>query len=98
MKSDLLKGLSKEQIEKARKCKSNEELIALAKEEGVELTDEQLETVNGGFCSDTTVQSNCPKCGTKCSTEVHKDSYVELIGYFKCPNCGYKWSDRFPNK
>ncbi len=98
MKQELLKGLTKEQIEKARNCKSNEELIAMAKEEGVVLSDEQLEAVNGGFCSDTKVTSTCPKCGTKATTEVHKDSYVELVGYFKCPNCGHKWSDRFPNK
>ena len=98
MREDLLKGLTEEQIYRASKCKTNEELLALAKEEGVVLSDEQLAAVSGGFCSDTTVKSKCPKCGAEATTEVHKDSYVELVGYFKCPNCGYKWSDRFPNK
>ena len=51
MKQELLKGLSKEQIAKARACKSHEDLLALAKAEGVELTDEQLEAINGGACS-----------------------------------------------
>ena len=97
MKKELLKGLSEEQIQKARKCKTNEELLAMAKEEGVVLTDDQLAAVNGGFCSDTTKKSVCPKCGTEAKTEIHKDSYVELVGYFKCPNCGHKWTDRFPN-
>ena len=42
MKNELLKGLSEEQIAKVKACKNNDELLALAKEEGIELTDEQL--------------------------------------------------------
>ena len=51
MKEELLKGLTKEQIAKVKQCKNHEELLALAKQEGIELTDEQLEAVNGGSCS-----------------------------------------------
>ena len=40
MKQELSKGLTDEQIAKVKACKSHEELLALAKEEGVELTDE----------------------------------------------------------
>ena len=40
--------LTPEQVEKARACKSSDELIELAKEEGVELSDEQLEAIAGG--------------------------------------------------
>ncbi len=40
--------LTPELQEKARACKTPEELLALAKEEGVELTEEQLEAVAGG--------------------------------------------------
>ena len=46
MKQELLKGLSEEQVAKVKACKSHEELLALAKEEGVELTDEQLNRTN----------------------------------------------------
>jgi len=53
MKQDLLKGLTDEQIAKVKACKNAEEVLALAKSEGVELTSEQLETVNGGSCSDS---------------------------------------------
>ena len=35
MKKELLKGLTEEQINKARKCKTNKELLALAEKEGV---------------------------------------------------------------
>ena len=52
MREDLLKGLSPEQIEKVKDCKSSEELLQLARDEGVQLTDEQLNAVSGGFCSD----------------------------------------------
>ncbi len=40
--------LTPEQMEKARACKSADELIALAKSEGVDLTDEQLDAIAGG--------------------------------------------------
>ena len=46
---DLLNGLTPEQIEKVQACKSHEQLLALAKQEGIELTNEQLEAINGGF-------------------------------------------------
>ena len=42
------KDLTPEQQEKARACKNPDELVALAKSEGVELTDEQLELIAGG--------------------------------------------------
>lgn len=51
MKKELLKGLTDEQIAKVKACKNGEELLKLAKEEGIELSNEQLEAVNGGNCS-----------------------------------------------
>ena len=94
MNEELLKGLSQEQIEKARKCKSTDELIILAKEEGVSLTDEQLAAVSGGFCSSTGVSVTCPKCNTKFNDEVYKGSRQTVLGEFTCPNCGHKFSQR----
>ena len=43
-----LENLSPEQIEKAKACKTPEELFELAKAEGVELSDDQLEAVSAG--------------------------------------------------
>ena len=44
--------LTPEQIEKAKACKSPEELLALAQSEGYELSDEELQSVSGGeWCS-----------------------------------------------
>ena len=41
--------LSLELQEKVRACMSSEELLALANEEGIELTEDQLERINGGW-------------------------------------------------
>ena len=63
MKEELIKGLSKEQIAKLKECKNQDEILALAKEEGIELTEEQLDAVSGGN-SCPTQQVKCPKCGS----------------------------------
>ena len=39
MREELLKGLTEEQIDKVKKCKSPEEILSLAKQEGVELNE-----------------------------------------------------------
>ena len=50
MKQDLLSGLTEEQIARIKECKSQEEILAFAKEQGIELNDEQLDAVSGGGC------------------------------------------------
>ena len=52
MKADLLKGLSAEQIAKVKEMNNVNDILRLAKEEGVELTDEQLQAISGGGCFD----------------------------------------------
>ena len=54
MKQELLKGLTEEQIAKVKACDNNADLLQLAKDEGVELTREQLAAVSGGTCTSTT--------------------------------------------
>lgn len=90
MKMDLLKGLTKEQIAKVKACKSSEELLSLAKEEGIELTDEQLSAISGGgACTvisdvgDYLNTNDCPKCGC--------NDYDVVNGKRKCKKCGHKW-------
>lgn len=43
-----IQNLTPEQMAKARECTSVEDMLALAQQEGFELTDEQLEAVAGG--------------------------------------------------
>ena len=51
--------LTDEQKAKAKAAKTPEELMALVKEEGIELTDEQLESVSGGWSL-----TDCPSACT----------------------------------
>ena len=43
-----ISNLTPEQIEKAKACRNSNELFELAREEGIELNDEQLNAVSGG--------------------------------------------------
>ena len=45
---EMYDGLSDEMKAKVKECRTSEELIALAKTEGIELTDEQLDAISGG--------------------------------------------------
>ena len=83
MKEELLKGLSEEQIAKVKACKNQEELLALAKEEGVELSEEQLTAVSGGACTTT----SCPKCH---STNFGYFTYGGYE-YHECRDCKHMW-------
>ena len=88
MKQELLKGLSEEQIAKAKACKSQDELLKLAKEEGVELTSEQIEAVSGGGCFSS---MKCPNCGSK---DFKKLAVYQISGCssYKCNSCDHEWS------
>ena len=82
MREELLKGLTEEQIAKIKACKNNEEILKLAKEEGVELTDEQLEAVSGGsLCAPV-----CPNCGTK--ENVYRGTKEGQEDKYVCTVCG----------
>ena len=54
--------LSPELKEKARKCATPEEMIALAREEGFELSDAQLEMITGGESSWSCIRDCDPIC------------------------------------
>ena len=82
MNDDLFKGLTEEQIAKAKACKNSEEILELAKNEGIELTDEQLEAVSGGCGSGD--DNKCPKCGHKLYKMMNQDCFSVV-----CTKCGY---------
>ena len=89
MKKDLLNGLTEEQIAKVKTCKNHEELLELAKKEGVTLTEEQLAVVSGGgACSvisdvgDYINPYDCPRCGS--------NNIKDKGTYYICQSCGYK--------
>ena len=82
MREELLKGLTEEQIKKVEACKNSEEILNLAKAEGFELTDEQLEAVSGGGCIVSTAK--CDKCGSKNVKHIRS---IERFKY-ECKECG----------
>ena len=86
MRKELLKGLTEEQIKKVKECKSSEEILSLAKAEGVQLSDEQLEAVSGGGCSNTVT---CPDCGSKNVKVISNNVKGIPVGrkMYKCRDC-----------
>lgn len=89
MREELLKGLTEEQIAKVKACKNNEEILAVAKEEGAELTDDQLEAVSGGGCG-FVQPTNCPGCNSTdfITADINMDG--SRVTYF-CNNCHRKF-------
>lgn len=79
-----IKDLTPEQQEKARACNSADELIDLAKSEGVELTDEQLNQVAGG---DWTRTTSCPHCNSENISPTGQTD-PKKGSVYKCNNCG----------
>ena len=88
MKKEFLKGLTQEQIAKVKECKNQEDLLRLAKAEGVELTDEQIEAVSGGGCFSS---FKCPQCGSK-DYKVLSTYTVSGCKTYRCNSCGHEWS------
>jgi hypothetical protein len=86
----LLKGLTEEQIAKVKACKTHEELLKLSKEEGIELSDEQLEAVSGGgLCKSTPPVGPCPYCKSM-NTAYRNLGPCEFDGnpyVFQCNDC-----------
>lgn len=66
--------------------KTPEEIIALAQEKGVELTDEQMEAIAGGdVWEEDEYQVTCSSCGKKIT-------YPESQGTpTHCPYCGHRF-------
>ena len=74
---EYIKGLSPELQEKARACKTKEELNAFIAENDLELPEEALELVSGG-CGTTSEKWYCNHCNTRLEGE-HRDAPYEPI-------------------
>ena len=94
MRKELLEGLTDEQVKKVKACKSSQEILELAKSEGVELNEEQLAAVSGG-CGGG---KKCPMCGStniKRKTEDNKilttKDDVTVGKVYVCKDCKHVW-------
>ena len=74
---------------------SLDEILARAKEEGIELSDEQLDQISGGSWDATTMPSEiqqwitCDKCNGR---EIELTSEDLVRGYVDCPGCGTRYA------
>ena len=82
VKQELFIGLNEEQIAKVKACKNQEEILKVAKEEGIELTDEQLEAVSGG-CTDREGLI-CPHCG---KSDYYQRLWGSTYDTYVCMGC-----------
>ncbi len=80
-----LDNLTPEQIEQAKTLRTTEELVKYAMENGVELTDEQMEKVAGGDVWDDAQfsETTCTNCGKRVTWTGGSDTPV------MCPYCGH---------
>ena len=80
-----LDNLTPEQIEQAKTLRTTEELVKYAMENGVELTDEQMEKVAGGSVWDDAQfsETTCTNCGKRVTWTGGSDTPV------MCPYCGH---------
>ncbi len=74
------RDLTEEQRAKVAGAHTPEDILRLAREEGYELDDEELEQVAGGFFGDW-APYKCPKCG---------GPLFNVRGTLFCRNCGYQ--------
>ena len=78
--------LTNEQLKKVKEANSFEELVALAKAEGIEMTEEEIKnqlnlTSKEGEISDDELDNVSGGCGHSGPTKVNVQNY-------KCPKCG----------
>lgn len=78
-----------ELYQKAKECGSTEEVLALAKESGIELSDKELDMISGGWDS-SEKEPHCPYCDgtqfTHCS-EGEPDG-TTTRSWYRCWGCG----------
>ena len=79
------KDLTPEQLAKAQSAKTADEIVALAQEEGIDLSDEELEKVSGGWAGDS--HSYYIACGF-CDWGGYLTEEEHERGWIHCPKCG----------
>ena len=82
------------QLEKMHACKSPEDILALANSEGYELSEAELEGIDGGWnIVDEIVDRvvpECPECGSREISQFPMP--VGGVKHCVCHHCGYQWN------
>ena len=85
-----IEDMTSEQIEKAKECETTEQRLAFIKEIGLELSDEQLDTIAGGAAWSEDYEGGCPSC--KCVTYSFVDG-PRGVYIRKCDQCGCRYDE-----
>ncbi len=78
--------LTPEQQASFKTCSTPEEILELAKKEGLELSEDQLDQISAGGMWDSSLK--CPQCG---STEFGLDHTGTVNMVYVCKKCGCRW-------
>lgn len=78
------------QPEEAGEHKAPEDVLSLAREEGIELSDESLGQISGGWGADDSDCPPCPKCHSTKVTRERLDGH-ESPKVYVCLSCGHVW-------
>ena len=79
--------LSPELREEALKCKTPEEILALAKKVGRELSSDELDAIAGG--EEKWQRYQCPRC---LGHDVEERTSIIGNVFYECLSCGHKWT------
>jgi predicted ribosomally synthesized peptide with nif11-like leader len=94
LRSNIMKNLTPEMIEKAKAAKSAEELLEVAKANGIELTADEAATYfaqlnpKSGELDDDALDGVAGGCGGSTSDYPANGTRVRVINGDKCPKCG----------
>lgn len=78
------KDLTPEQREKVASAKTPEEILAMAQQDGYELSDEELDQISGGQAWYEETWVTCITCGHSWLKNLPDKGTITV----KCPNCG----------
>ncbi len=71
--------MTPEQIEEAKKLATPEQMLAYARDNGIDLTDDEMDSIAGGYGSGEAIV--CPYCG---STDIN----TRVKEAYECRACG----------
>ena len=73
----MFENVSKDLLEKAQKAKTKEEALAILREDGVELTEDDLKNISGGDGEDGICWTHKIPCSFLCNS--HGDKCIEFV-------------------
>ena len=87
--------MTPEQLEEAKALQTPEEMLAYARDNGIDLTDEEMDAIAGGGAYDDGSKI-CPHCGS-CKTVLKQDRDNRKLYYRLCHSCGRRFGEKSTN-